>query len=218
MRGFCFKRASGWGCLLFSSLFSSCISTRYQGMNTCPAALGPADKVLVPYLRPIPLARSATYFQALKEQFDAHQVPVRYAPEEEWALKAAGISNPLDSAQYPALRRQGYTHLLLIERVAQQEAAGGWSAYTPWEVSQRNLPNQPVLPLDEMNHQATLVFQLLSLQPRTVLFTGTVKTTVSPLASPDDDGGETYVNLGSVELATRKALKKGVQRLFDKCQ
>jgi len=160
MRDFCFERAFGWICLLFIGLFSSCISTRYQGMNTCTVILGPADKVLVPYLRPIPLVRSATYFQALKKQFDDHGVPIKYAPEEEWELKAAGINNPLDSAQYPALRRQGYTHLLLIERVAQQEAAGGWSAYTPWEVSQRNLPNQAARPLTEMDHQATLVFQL----------------------------------------------------------
>ncbi|HEX8657874.1 MAG TPA: hypothetical protein VF690_10085 [Hymenobacter sp.] len=110
MRDFCFKRTIGWVGLLVTMAVSSCISTRYQGMNTCPVTLGPTDKVLVLYLRPIPLARSATYFQALKKQFDEHRVPVRYAPEEEWELRAAGVNNPLDSTQYPALRRQGYTY------------------------------------------------------------------------------------------------------------
>ncbi len=93
----------------------SCIGTRYQGMTTCPVALTPADKVLVPYLHPILLAQSATYFRFLKKRFDEQKIPVLYAPEEEWALKAAGIQNPLDSAQFLALLRQGYTHLLLIE-------------------------------------------------------------------------------------------------------
>ena len=204
--------------VLLSSLISGCIGTRYQGMTTCPTALTSTDKVLVPYLHPIPLATSATYFRYMKKRFDAQKIPVFYAPEEEWTLKAVGIQNPLDTAQFPALLRQGYTHLLLIERVGTREADGSLNVYTAWEVSQLDIPYQAARSLEGMDHQATLSFGLLALSTRQILFGGTVRTTISPLGKRDDDGGRTYLNLGSVDMATGKALTKGVKRLFAKCK
>lgn len=219
MRAFSFKQIGPWlPLLLLSGFGSGCISTRYQGMTTCPVALLPTDKVLVPYLHPIPLASSVYYFRNLKKQFDKQKIPVRYAPEEEWSLKAAGIQNPVDTVYFPALRREGYTHLLLIERLSTREAEGNLNVYTAWEISQLDLPYPAARSLEGMDHQATLRFRVQALDTRTTLFAGTVRTNISPLVKQDDDGGRTLVNLGSVEMATGKALTKGVKRLFEKCK
>jgi hypothetical protein len=50
----------------------------------------------------------------IRKEFKTRNVKVLYAPEEAWTLRAAGVTNPLDSNSYPSLQKKGITHILLI--------------------------------------------------------------------------------------------------------
>lgn len=203
--------------VVIALLCSGCFTvTRYSDLQNLGERLSASDKVIFYYVND-PLCEEC--FDVVKRVFDKNAVPVIFFPHEEYTLKAAGISNVFDTSYHTLLRKNGFTHFLLVELAGSKNKRSFMESYTPFEVAQSNLhgisnaPTSTVIP--DNDAQAVVTFQLYSLERKTTSYRLTVKTTQNAVVHQRDDGGETHYNLGSNSMAVSTALKKGARKIFE---
>ncbi|MBT9391850.1 hypothetical protein KLP40_01635 [Hymenobacter sp. NST-14] len=174
------------------------------------------SRVLVTELDFSPDVVSTVYYERVQREFAAQGVPVAYAPEQEWELKAHGIRHPLDSLQIGALRQLGYTHVLVVRSAGQQYGAADY--FFPWQVAQGALPYDGRIQSAMANagSKSRVSFTLISLTEERPVYLGMTTSSVGSLAVQDRRGGITQTNLAATEYATHKALRKGTRRLLSR--
>lgn len=86
------------GLVCFTGLLSgSCVTTRYSPETACLRALQENSKILIPWL---PERNRQFYLKGLKNIHRKNAVSLTYMVQVEWDLKAAGVLDPLDSADF----------------------------------------------------------------------------------------------------------------------
>ncbi len=162
----------------------------------------------------IPCHDPFSKFQELKKILSKHQIEASYALEEEWELKSKGISNPEDSTYFKLLTEQGYTHLLFFNDLEKKPANSFLSYYTDYELDLYQQGYSNVASSPETTHRSSVVLHLVSLEKNSLVYTDKVETSISPLKSPDKNGGEVNINFGDTSMATIIAIKKSVKRMI----
>jgi hypothetical protein len=200
--------------VFFVLLGSSCVTTRFQETTTCAVLLKSGDRCLLPWL---PANESEILLRQINSQFQKKEVEVRYMPAEEWNLRAAGVSNSLDSAQFASLKKLGYSHFLLIKEISNRKE-NSYAYFTPIELgwSKTLYGYNPLW--DQQGNQSELIVQLIPIGDLLAAHQVKVKTTIGSLIVRHKDSSESYVNVSSVATARAIAIRKGIKKLFKDCK
>jgi hypothetical protein len=193
----------------------SCLpTTSFKGSKFCPSYLKKGDQILVNALAD---ENWEYYIGLIRKEMKGRGVSVLYAPEEEWNLRAAGITNPLDTLCYTKLTRKGITHLLLVREVNSSEG-DSYDYKTPYELGlEHNLYDPFKIPAHASPYKVELLMHLVSLETKQ-FYSFRVDTQVNGAQVRDDDGGQHTVNAGSLDKARNVAIKKGVARIAKYCR
>lgn len=196
-------------------LLTSCIpGTKFTGTEHCPAYLNNGDGVLVSAL---PYSNWELQLNAIKKELSRRKVMVRYAPEEEWNLRAMGVTNPLDTTFYPKLLEKGITHLL---QVATGPASSGnaLTSKTPYELLLELNPFQPYPATPATNvYKSEVTLHLIALKTKQV-YSFNAETQINGVELRHDNGTRSNVNPGSIEQATFYVVKKSAERIARFCK
>ncbi len=192
---------------------SGCITTRFQKSKPCPTMLKSGDLYLIPWL---PKDQSEILSQSISSQFKKKNIDVRYMPAEEYSLRAAGVSNPLDSTQFTLLKKLGYSHFLLIKEISNQNESV-LSYFTSIELgwAQTLYPYNPSW--NERGNQSEIIIQLIPIGDLGGAHQIIVNTTIGHLTLRNKDSSETYLNVTGASTARSIAIRKGIKKLFEQC-
>ncbi len=203
--------------ILFSALLllTGCApGTKFSGTSHCPSYLSDGDVILVSALRG---NNQVLQLDAIRKKMSGRNVKVHYAPEEEYNLRAAGVTNPLDTAFYPTLLRNGITHLL---QITPDRASSGrpYDYKTPYELSLELNPFHPSPPGGSQNvYKSVVTMHLISLKTKQY-YAFKIESQIHGLEVRHDDGGRSNVNAGSVDQAMYYAVKKGADKISENCR
>ncbi|HAC24118.1 MAG TPA: hypothetical protein DCE81_04305 [Cytophagales bacterium] len=156
-------------------------------------------------------------FQELQSIYEKEGMILRYLPMEEWNLSASMVA-PNGDTFVKDLSTAGYTYLLDI-RVNEQYSGSAYEYYTAFEVSHRinnrfDYRNQAVR---EQEKRGEIFLHLVATQNAKIVYQAATKTIIQPLALPGRDGDETQINLASSYAAVAKAIRKGTDKMIDRC-
>lgn len=194
-------------------LLTSCATTRFSHESPCLQVLEPGSRILVPW---VPEDNATLYLDGLRRIYKAKDIEITSAHEQEWTLKASGISVPVDSTNNVALQELGFTHLLLIREIS-HSSGSKYAYYTPLELSRENVISTYKPSWQEQGNRSELLLQLIPLNDPMAMKSLVTETVISPMIFRDDNKGETHVNLTTVESARYKAMMKGGKRIVKKC-
>lgn len=202
--------------LVFGSLLLfpvGCATTRINHQGPCLKELESGSRLLVPWL---PEKNTEFYLNGLRKIHKRQNIEIISVAEKEWDLKAAGITDPLDSSNFPALRESGFTHLLLIQELSNRSESK-YVYYTPEELSRENVIYAYKPSWQERGNQSEILLQLVPLNDIKATHSIVAKTVIGHLIVRNLDRGETNLNPTSVESARYKALVKAAKRMLDEC-
>ncbi len=172
------------------------------------------DQYLMPWL---PKDQSEILTESISSQFQKKGIDVRYMPAEEYNLRAAGVSNPLDSTQFASLKKLGYSHFLLIKEISNQnERAFSYFTSTELGWAKTLYPYNPSW--NERGNQSEVLIQLIPIGDLGGAHQVIVKTTIGHLTLRHKDSSETYVNVTDAATARAIAIRKGIKKLFEQCK
>lgn len=194
--------------VVFTFFLAGCINTKHKLHHTNEANFQPGTRVLMVEIAGLTANKSYKLYEELKPIFAKKKIELQYHPEQEWNLKSKGIL-AIDSLYFDNLRQQGYTYLL-VSNLLGTHNGGSFLDFKTRDDNQQYLIEENSKDYKE----ASLRINLYSIEANRVFYRSDVKTTVSPMSFMQDDGDETVVNPGSVDLATMVAIKKGIKRML----
>lgn len=196
------------------AFLQSCVpTTKINGSTFCPAYLKEGDRVL---LGALPSDNSDYHFDLIQKELKRRDVTISYAPQEDWNLRASGISNPLDTTYYKKLLQKGITHLLIISESSTRGDA--YTYMTPFERSLEQNPYNVNTILDQpAKSKVEMLVKLISFRSGQV-YAFQVSTNVGGLQIKDNDGGQTTVNPGGLAQARNVAIRKVAKRIVKYCK
>jgi hypothetical protein len=194
--------------VILSGCFSS---TRFKGLEYCPAYLSAGDTVVI---KSLPLRNHEIILESINKQFKSRGVTALYAPAEEWRLKAAGILDISDSINNKLLLANGITHVLDFQQGYTK--SGTFYNYEFDDPFRKNDPYY-IRPNDEDDYVVELEIRLQAIKARQE-YRFRVTTDIGGAEIKDDDDGATSINFGSIERAINIAIKKSAKRIAKNCR
>jgi len=199
--------------LLLCLLLVGCARTHFRQTGPCLRALEPQSMLLVPWL---PEKNTEFYLKGLQKIYKKQNIEIAYAEEQEWNLRASGVTNPMDSSTFSLLKKTGFTHLLLLKEISSRSEST-YASYTPLEVSQGSGMYGYKPSWQEQGNQSEISLQLVPLNDVKATHTVIAKTIISHLMVRHKNKGESHINLTTVESARYKAMVKASKRMLEGC-
>ncbi|MFN5168012.1 MAG: hypothetical protein ACK5DD_00185 [Cyclobacteriaceae bacterium] len=198
-------------------IFTSCGSTHHTLLHQYIYAQNKSGVTLMLPVWGLPENESLRNFEELKKQYERHGMELNYLPSEEWNLAAQMVSLKGETFIHD-LAKAGYSYLLDI-RIDEQFSGSAFEYFTPFEVEQRvntrfDYRNQVARDLEK---RGEVFIQLVTTADQKIAYQAKSVTAIQPMAFPGRDDGETQVNLASSQSAISTAIRKGVNRMIDRC-
>lgn len=142
------------------------------------------------------------------------KILVHHEPSMEWELKRLGVALE-DTATYYRLENAGYGYLLFF-RLTSMQNADLWEHYSAIELGNRYETSSPYIE-PQADKKLEILLQLYSVKSKQFIYENIVKVNKSATRINDNKGGVHFVSTGSLYVLHRKAIEKGLNRMFEDC-